>query len=53
MAEKRFILAYFCRYCKKRKNEALYTIISVVIMVYKVCGGTFAASQYHHPPVAG
>ena len=41
---KRFILAYFCRYYEKRKNEACYISISVVIVAYKVC----EAHLHHH-----
>ena len=50
---KRFILAVFCRYYEKRENRAWYTSISVVIVAYKVCRGTFADPQYLPPPVAG
>lgn len=46
---KRFILAVFCRYYEIRKNEACYTSVTVVIVVYEVSGGTFAVTKAPTP----
>ena len=47
VAEKRFILAYFCRYSKKRKNIAQ---LRSLLWYTKYLEAHLQPSQYHPPP---
>ena len=50
MAENALFWRIFVGTAKKRENEACYISVTVVVVVYKVCGGTFAATLVPTPP---
>ena len=50
MAENALFWRIFVGTAKKRENEACYISVTVVTMVYKVCGGTLQHHSTTSPP---